>query len=105
MVERRKPGPYALRRRQDLNSQRTNRSLSPLANELVADRQRPRRKFQRVRTCRVDEMTAGLASEPKPIQHLLEFSLTRGRNEIQVPRLVKPAGLYLHRRPTGQHRG
>lgn len=89
MVERCKPVLYALRRRQDLYSQRANRSLSPLANELVADRQRPRGKFQCVRTCLVDEMSAGLVSEPKPIQHLREFPLTRGRNEVEVTRLVK----------------
>lgn len=50
-------------------------------------------------------MTAGLASEPKPIQHLLEFPLTRGRNEVEVTRFVKSAGVNLHCRPAGQHRG
>ena len=67
-VERRKPVHCALRRSQELYAQRANRTLAPLANELVADRQRPRGKFQGVRTCLVDKMSAGLASEPKPIQ-------------------------------------
>ena len=105
MVERRKPVHDALRRCHDLYSQCTNRSLSPLANNVVANRQRPRGKFQGVRTCRVDEMTAGLASEPKPIQHLLEFPLTRGRNEVEITRLVESASVNLHCSPTGQHRG
>ena len=38
MVERCKPVHCALRRRQDLYSQPTNQPLSPLANELLADR-------------------------------------------------------------------
>jgi len=48
---------------------------------------------------------APMVERRKPVQHVLEFPLTRGRNEVEITRLVESASVNLHCSPTGQHRG
>ncbi len=78
VIESGKPVHDTLGWRQDLDSQITHRLLTPSANQVITDGQRPWWKFEGIRTCLVDEMPTRLAHvESKSLQYALKVALAR----------------------------
>jgi hypothetical protein len=96
VIESGKPVHDTLGWRQDLDSQITHRLLTPGANQVIADGQRPWWKFEGIRTCLVDEMPTRLTQESKSLQYALKVALACRGYKIEVARFIQSPRIDLH---------
>jgi len=100
VIERSETIHYALCRRQNLDTQRTDRMRRPLPNQLPPHSERPRRKFERAGTDRVHKVPAGLADKSWRAQNSrfrCGWRATRSRDPGRHTSRSSRSALLLHR--------
>ena len=90
----------ALSRREDLDAQCTNENRRPLTNQLLPNRQRPRRKLKRVWTTRMHEVSAGFPEKTERAQNCLNLSMAGGRDEVEISGDLHTVRVNLNHRPS-----
>ncbi len=92
-------------RRQNLNAQLPHWARSPFAYHFSSDGQGPRRKLERIRAGRVDEMSSNLAHESQPPEDDLNLTVSGRRHEVEIAGNIKTARVDLDDRTAGEDGG